>query len=144
MRRWRVILVVAATVALAFCGLALSQQILWIGSYELTIHVENRGPTIRAVSCETFGEREYAEQSIEYFLRPRESRSVVVDPYQGEPIKLRVTLTGSDLYRLGIELSRYHDHYLAVIATYADGRRVGQIVEIPDSRKSKEVRVVFE
>lgn len=143
-RRWlRVTLGVTAAVAVIVSALAFAIQVIWDGSYELTVRIENRGPPIRCVSCESHGMRDDAEFAVAHRLPPESAMwSVVEDPFQGEPINVRVAVSGHDSF-LGFELSRSQFRYLAVIVTYADGRKVGQVVDIPDMRESREVTVIF-
>lgn len=143
-RRWLwVALGATAAIAVVFYALAFTTHIIWDGSYELTVRFENRGPLIRSVSCESYGNRDSAEFAVAHHLSSeRQVWSEVEDPFQGKPVKVRVAVSGHDSF-LGFELSRSQFRYLAVIVTYPDGRKAGRVVDIPDMRESREVTVTF-
>jgi hypothetical protein len=148
MRRWRIILVVVAAAVFAFCYLSFTTHIRWDGGYELTVHMDNQGQPIRAVCCQSMGGRqEDAERALEWTLASGRPESLgmwaaVKERYDDQPVQVRVAVSGRDSY-LGLELSRSQFRHLVVVVTYADGTRAGKVVEIPDGRVSREVRVSF-
>src|SRR5262249_37816467 len=120
-----------------------ARYVIWDGGFDLTVNVSSTAGLPRSVSCQAFGHKEEAEQALDYLLSP-ETRlwSVVVDPFEGKPITLFVPTSGTASMS-GRELSRVQFRYLVVIATLPDGRRVGKLAEIPDSRQSREVSVAL-
>jgi hypothetical protein len=139
---------VLITVALIAAGLLAwefvpIQVIVWDGAYELTVRVESPDGRPRSVSCEAFGRREYADAAVVHPHPPESQRwSAVADPFEGQPITVQVAVSGRES-PFGRELRRSQFKFLAVNAVMADGRRVGKVVEIPDSRVSREVAVTL-
>ncbi len=145
-RRWLVLAGLIAAAAAVYYFFAFTTHIRWGSSYDLTVHVESARP-VRAVSCEVFGRHnEYVDDVVRYAM-PSETRngmfSTTVDPYVGEPITVRVITYGRESYT-GRNLSRDQFRFLVVVVTYADGRRVAKLVDIPDGRVSREVRITFD
>lgn len=116
---------------------------IWDGGFDLTVHVTSLAGPLRSVSCQAFGRREQTEQVLQYLLPP-ETRlsSATADPFVGEPLTVFVRVSGRDSPS-GRQLQRSQFSYLVVIGQWQDGRRVGKLVEIPDGRVSREVRVVL-
>ena len=117
------------------------QVLIWDGSFNLIVRVECPEGRPRAVTCEAFGRREYADEAVAHLL-PLESWSAVADPFDGQPITVRVAVSGRES-PFGRELLRSQFRFLAVIAVLPDGRRVGKVVDIPDGRVSREVSVAL-
>jgi hypothetical protein len=116
------------------------QKIVWDGEFQLTVHLTSSDGPLRSVSAEAFGRREEAEETLR-FLPPPECRwSSVADPYEGQPLIVHVPLSGRES-PFGRELKRMQFRYLVVIGQWSNRKRAGRIVEIPDSRKSREVHV---
>lgn len=141
MRRTPLILlavVVAGVLAWEFVPI---QVMIWDGAFELKVHVVCHTDPPRAVSCEAFGHREYAEKIVARLL-PTESqaRSAIADPFGGQTLTVSVPVSGRRS-PFGRELRWSQFQALVVIATYPDGHRVGKVVDIPDSRVSREVTV---
>jgi hypothetical protein len=141
----RTLVTIAAVLAAGFLAwefVPLEKKI-WDGGFHLTVHVESEAGQPLSVSCETFGRREHAEEALAVLLPP-ETRmwSTVADPFDGQPLTVLVPVSGRES-PLGRELRRSQFRYLVVIAVLPDGRRVGKLVDIPDSRVSQEVSVSF-
>lgn len=113
------------------------------GSYNLTVRIKSSVGQPSSVSCEVFGNLDYAKEVVDNQFPPEtEMWSRVVDPFDGQPITVSVPLT-ERLSPLGRELSRVQFRYLAVIAVLPDGKRIGKLVNIPDCRELREVSVVL-
>ena len=119
------------------------QVLIWDGSFDLIVRVECPEGRPRAVTCEAFDRREFANEAVTHLL-PSESRSwsAVADPFDGRPITVHVAVSGRES-PFGRELRRSQFRYLAVIAVMPDGRRVGKVVDIPDGQVSREVSVAL-
>ena len=68
--------------------------------------------------------------------------STTVEPFTGAPVTVFVPLSGH-VSMCGRELSRMQFRYLAVIGQLQDGRRVGKVMVIPDSRVAQTLSVSF-
>jgi hypothetical protein len=115
--------------------------ILWHANFELTVHVSSDPGPPRSVSCQAMGRRDDAVTVLQH-LAPPETKlwSATAEPFDGKPLVVNVPVGGRESMS-GRELKRYQFRYLVVIAVLADGRRVGKLVEIPDSRESREISV---
>jgi len=113
------------------------------GGFDLSVRVSSSAGPLRSVSCEAFGRRPEAEQTLEN-LWPPETRlwSAVTDSFAGEPLTVHVPVTVVAL-PWGQELQRRQLRFLVIIGQLADGRRVGKLVDIPDCQESREVNVVL-
>ena len=108
------------------------------GSFDLTVRVEGRP---RSVSCEAVGSLREAEEALAVLLPPDTRMwSAIVDPFDGRPLEVRVAVNWRES-PLGRQYWRTQFRYLVVIATMPDGERIGKLVDIPDSRESKQVTV---
>jgi hypothetical protein len=129
---------------------AVGEVVIWDGWYDFTIHLDTPTDPPSAVGCRAFGRLDEAERIAglcrkgsppfplaEFFDH---AFGTLVNPYTGEPLKVRVPVSGRQSV-LGRELSRSQHDALVVGAEWPDGRRVWKVVEIPDGRVSKEVRV---
>lgn len=117
------------------------QVLIWDGSFDLTVRVVCPEGRPRAVTYEAFGRREYADEAVAHLLPP-ESWSAVSDPFDDQPITVRVAVSGRKS-PFGRKLRRSQFRFLAVIAVLPDGQRVGKVVDIPDGRVSREVSVAL-
>ena len=119
------------------------QVTIWDGGFDLTVQVSSTAGPLRAVSCQAYSRREEAEHILEHLLPP-ETRlwSAVADPFDGKPLAVAVPLSGR-VSPCGRELLRVQFQYLVVIGQLKDGRRIGKLVEIPDSRVCREVSVLL-
>ena len=113
---------------------------VWSGSYDLSVRFECPGGVPASVACSPFVRRADAESVI----AAEDSRSPewdsVSSPFDGRPITVRIPVGGRDS-PFGRQLERWQPKYLAVVATLADDRQVGKVLEIPDPRVSKVVVV---
>jgi hypothetical protein len=79
-------------------------------------------------------------------LAPPETRThaAVADPFAGAPLAVPVPISYKTRSALLWSNSRYNQmRFLVVIVQYRDGRREGRLVEIPDLRVSRSLRVEF-
>ncbi len=115
----------------------------WDSSFELSVAVLFSNDQPRSVSCEAFPRYEQADEAIVHLLPPVSRMwSTIADPFEGRLIPVQVAVSGRTS-PFGRELRRSQHRYLAVIATMPDGRRLGKVVEIPDSRVTREVSVAI-
>jgi hypothetical protein len=127
-------------------------EVRWVGGYDLTVHLDAPAGQPTVVICSPIhGRRDDAEESVTVLrmfpastrlteIRVIEGRKVVADPFVGGPLKVFVKTIGRQS-ALGRELSASQEGFLIVGAEWPDGRRVWKVVEIPDGRASREVRV---
>ncbi len=120
------------------------QTIRGNGSSPLSVMVvsESNSP-IESVSCEVFSTVDSAQSSLEY-LAPPETRlfSAVQGQFRGEPFEVTVPTSDTVHCALFWRHSRYNQmRQLLVIGQYCDGRREGRLVEIPDLRQVRSLRV---
>ena len=113
------------------------------GSYLLRINVVSARP-IREVRCYPAFRREDAavvgdNPDREWDFITRSGRFA---PFTGAPLEMRID-TWCDTTRSGREIKSGHETWLAVIAEFDEGIRVGKVVEIPDMKVGREVRVEF-
>ncbi len=136
--------VVVGSLALAFAlawEFAPLQVTIWDGGYDLTVNVTSEVGPLRSVSFKACGQREVADWILENPLHAEAQASVVADPFDGKPLSLSLPLSGRTS-PLGRELRLSQQcRYLVVIGRLQDGRRLAKIVDIPDSRESREVSV---
>ena len=139
--RWRLIVTIIVLVSVFLWEFIPVQVVVWDGGFDLTVTVSSNAGPLRSVSCQAFGHRDSAEFAIEQLL-PTEADhwSTHVEPFSGEPLTVFVPLSGRKSM-CGRELSRMQFRHLAVIGQLHDGRRVGKVVVIPDSRESNTVSV---
>jgi hypothetical protein len=105
--------------------------------------VSASGSPIASVSGEAFTSERWAGSSLEH-LAPSEGRidSAVADPFAGKPLAVPVPTSYKTRSALLWSCSRYNQmRHLVVIVQYRDGRREGRLVEIPDLRESRSLRV---
>ena len=143
MRRTILILfavVVAGVLAWEFVPI---QVMIWDGGFDLNVHVESRRPQPQSVTCEAFSHREQAQVvAVRWLPLGSSTRSAIADPFVGQPLTVAVPVSGRRS-PFGRELRWSQFQALLVIATYPDGLRVGQVVDIPDGRVNREVTVTF-
>jgi hypothetical protein len=139
-----VLVLIAAVTAVEFIPLYL---LIWDGGYELTVHVDTPADPPTAVACSAFGRREDAEHLCELSreapaaaLFAEGGRATLADPFHGQPLKVYIWVSGRES-AFGREVSRSQQRFLVVGAEWPDGRRVCKVVEIPDGRVSREMRV---
>ena len=142
MRRWPW-LGLAVVSAVGFVTLARSTWIIWDGGYDLTVHVEASGTPVRAVDAQAFTSREVAEQAATHLRTETGRWATTADPFDGRPLAVSVRTSGADSF-FGWEVWRAQYRFLVVVVTYADGRRAAKLIDIPDGRVSREVRVRFD
>lgn len=115
----------------------------WDGGFDVTVRIQCPEGRPRSVSVEAHTHRKYAEEAVEHLLPPEPGlRSVVADPFDGQPLIVRVP-AGWEESPFGRELRRWQFQSLAVIAVLPDGRRVGKVVDLPDVRVSRRVAVTL-
>jgi len=134
------VLLVAGALAWEFVPIPVT---VWDGGFDLTVHVASTGGPMRKVTCEAFGTRAPAEQSLEFLIPPDSaSWSATADPFVGQTLTVRVAVSGHES-PMGRALSRSQFRHLVVIGEFQDGRRVGKLVDIPDVRVTREISVVL-
>jgi hypothetical protein len=141
--RWSLLIAGLLIVGFGLWFYTSKEYVIWDGGFDLTVHVSSNPVRPRSVTCQAFGHREYADFAVEHLLPPSSRLwSATADPFDGKPIRVDVPVSGRDSMS-GRELARFQFRYLVVIAVLPDGRRVGKLVNIPDSRVSREVTVTF-
>jgi hypothetical protein len=115
------------------------------GSLPLSVLVRSGGgKPIRSVSAAAFGNAEHAKETLEYLLPPETHNSATREPFDGKA--LVVDLWTSYHLRQALAWSSVQDYQprkLVVIVQYADGKREGQMVDIPDLLRGREMVVEF-
>ena len=116
------------------------------GLWPLSVTVVSAsGAPIASASAEAFSSEEWARSSLAH-LAPPETRihSVVVHPFVGEPVAVPIPTRYRTRSALLWSSWRYNQmRLLVVIVQYRDGRRDGRLVEIPNLRESRSLRVEF-
>ncbi len=100
---------------------------------------------IASVSCEAFPSEERARSSLDH-LAPPETRlfSAVADPFRGEAVEVPIPTSYKTRAALLWSSSRYNQmRLLVVLVQYRDGQREGRLVELPDLRQVRSMRVEF-
>jgi hypothetical protein len=103
------------------------------------------GLAIQSVSGEAFGSAESAEPTLQN-LSPPETfiHSSTQDPYLGEKLAVPVPTSEHSKHSLVWNYrSFYQFKTLVVIVQYANGRREGRMIEIPDLRQKRDIVVEF-
>jgi hypothetical protein len=122
------------------------------GAYDLVVRVTPTDATPAWVVCFPFNTRPRAEQWLER-LELAEKRVVwqafeeptyYADPFAGKPFLVYVGFGFHDSSLFGWSWNHSQSyHVVLILAEMPDGRRVGKIVDIPDYRESREVRVTI-
>lgn len=135
------LLVVGAILAIEFVPIYVYD---WIGGYDLTIHIDSPDGPPTAVGCMAERHREDAEHLCSRSPAPTALKlgrgSVVASPYDGKTLQVHITTSGRDSM-FGRPVARYQQRFLVVSVEWPDGRRTCKVVEIPNGRESREVRV---
>jgi hypothetical protein len=118
------------------------QVTVWDGGFDLAVTVTSSAGPLRAVSCEAFGRRDYADEALEFLMSPMSPWSARAKPFGGEPLTVNVSTSGR-ASPSGRELSRFQFRHLVVIGEFHDGRRVGKLVQIPDGEVSRKLSVTL-
>lgn len=117
----------------------------WDGGYHLTVHVETASPPPTWVVLYPVGQRDVAERWCSEAPGPSHfepgTATTVRPPAGVTQVGVRIQTGGRETALLGRELARYQERYLLVAAEWPDGRRSCRVVDIPDGRESREVRV---
>ena len=116
------------------------------GLWPLSITVVSApGSQIQSVSGEAFSSPEVAQQSVEHLAPPETfTYAAVADPFRGETLTLSVPTSVRTRSALVWSDSRYNQmRWLVVLAQYVDGRREGRLIEIPDLRQARSLRIEF-
>ena len=115
------------------------------GCYRLTVYVHCTDEMPGKVACFPVANREWANQLCDRspepeFFHEEGSDSTLVKNFGGEPINMRLSF-GSVSNIFGREVECYQYRFLIVCAEWTDGRRICKVVDIPDKRVSREIRV---
>ncbi len=141
-RMWFMVLLLIAALGLIWYFVPM-QVVRWIGGYELTVRIESAKP-VRTVRLIPIHNRPVAEKVLEDAKDAsavlNEFKSTRVEPFEGRPIGILITMSGSDT-QSGREISRFQFSALVAIGEFADGQRFAKVVDIPDSRESRELKV---
>lgn len=154
---WRKLLLISGLVLVA--GLLAAEFTLprpgvWDGHPEVTISIDTSSTPPSAVGCcVVLGGREMAGgMADDYRNLPRTTRiadllfdrspGLFAEPFVGAPLRPRVWVSGR-LSLFGREIRRSQQQFVLVGAEWPDARRVWKVVEIPDGRVSKVVRVAL-
>ena len=141
--RWKRIVILVMLVSAFLWEFIPVQVIVWDGGFDLTVTVSSNAGPLRSVSCQAFGHRDSADFAVEHLLTMQaDPWSTTVEPFTGAPVTVFVPLSGH-VSMCGRELSRMQFRYLAVIGQLHDGRRVGKVMVIPDSRVAQTLSVSF-
>jgi hypothetical protein len=136
-------------------------EMRWSGGYDLTVHLDTpAGPPSVVLCAATGGRRDQVEEVVAILrtfpastrLTPAldiGGRPAVADPFVGGPLKVPVRMGGRSMVgespvfgrHISRDLSSSQEGFLVVGADWPDGRREWKVVEIPDGRVSREVRV---
>jgi hypothetical protein len=140
-------LVIGLAIVLVAGVLLAPVQTIWDdGLWPLSVTVTSAsGDPIASVSGEAFSSEEWARYILEH-LAPPETRthSAVANPFAGEPLAVPIPTGYKTRSALLWSSSRCNQmRLLVVIVKYRDGRREGRLVEIPDLRESRSLRVEF-
>lgn len=134
---------VAAAMLAGVC-LTPAQTIWDDGLWPLSVTVVSAsGAPITSASGQAFSSEEWARSNLEHLASPEtRTHSAVADPFTGGPLAVPVPTSYMSRSALVWSRSRYNQmRQLVVIVQYRDGRREGRLVEIPDLRESRTVRV---
>lgn len=126
--------------------------IIWDGWPEVAVRFDITGEPPVAVGCYPLPRREWAEEllsDIQQSPQPRPLEevfghhpAVLADPFNGAPVSVRIWTSGRES-AFGCELSRGQEEAILVGAEWRDGRRIWKVVDAPDLRQSREVRVAL-
>ncbi len=133
------------------CGRFVGME--WIGSYILTVTIDETGQRPKWVHCRAFWSRGGAQDTLDTVLKHGRSsvdvsvekgdqHGPVADPFDGLPIDVRIRTEGFDSMMFG-EMDISYEKYLMVIGEMPDGRRTGLVIEFPDYHKTKSVLVTL-
>jgi hypothetical protein len=136
------IAVVTLLVHLILRGDMLLPVAVWDGSFPLTVHVSVTDAEAVSIACDVFQRRDYADFAAQdsQLIEFRDWRAVKIEEFDGKPFEISVPVSGRTSL-CGRDISRTQFQYLAVVAELADGKRISKIVEIPDGRVTRNVRV---
>ena len=142
MRRFAIGFVLFVAIA-GLAALACSESV-WDGQFPLVVTVVNDGPdAITTVRCEAFFHATEAQAVLDKTLAGEPSDwSAPAKSYSGQPLTVEVPVSGRS-WIFGIETRRSQFQNLLIVVEYQSGKRSGKIAEIPDSRKSRSIIVVF-
>ncbi|MGL4419415.1 MAG: hypothetical protein ACRCZF_02000, partial [Gemmataceae bacterium] len=99
--------------------------------------VECPNERLRTVIAHTYVHREHADEALAEYLRPEAIPTVRIS-FDGQPFSVRVPVS-ERVSPFGRTLQRSQFQFLVVIVELHDGRRLGQVVDIPDGRVSTEL-----
>ena len=138
----RKVLIAAALVlagVLLLCGL--SFYIIADGAYPLEVTVAVEGDPPKWVSCQTSHDERDAEwMSKQPKLYDDFERVVMVTPFEGQPIEVRVPYSYHG-HAFGLKTDWSQHRYLVVMADWPDGRHMAKVVAIPDGQTIRTLRV---
>jgi hypothetical protein len=133
-------LTVVAAIAIEF-----SVYQAWVGGYDLTIHVSSESGPLRVVQCTAYSKLDPVEAEYIVATWPESQRTihtVKADPFLGQALKLCVQMDGRTS-PFGRDLGQSQFRQLLVIGQLWDGRIVSNVVDIPDPRTSREIRIAL-
>ncbi len=114
------------------------------GMLPLTVTIHSAAASnIRAVSAEAFGNSEDAEYALDNAIPPETKRySALQAPFTGRKLTVDIPTGCTTRGALLWYSSRYYQFTkLVVLVEYVDGKRTGQMVDIPDLRHSQAISV---
>lgn len=141
-----IIVIALLVVAFLLAPLTLEETFWDDGLWPLSVTVVSvSGTTINTVSGESFSSGDLARQTLKYLTPPHTPRhSAVADLVAREQLVVPIPTSYKTHKSLWSSSSRYNQmRLLVVIVQYHDGRREGRLVEIPDLRESRSLRVEF-
>jgi hypothetical protein len=142
----KVAVALVAVLVFAAVGLVPFQKIYDDGMWPLSVVVRSaRGAPISAASAQAFGDAESAGYVLENLIPPESwLYSATREPFDGEAVVVHIPTSECIQTSLLWSYRRFYQYNkLVVIVRYTDGKREGQLVEIPDLRRSREVIVQF-
>jgi hypothetical protein len=120
------------------------------GRYDLTIHIESANEPI-TVECFATKTQDKADNICnlgdpirlkDYSPFKDDGTVAISKPYDGQPLKVRIWSVHDTSMFLGRTVwYSQKEKFLVVYAEWADGKNSSKVIEIPDGRYSREVRV---
>jgi hypothetical protein len=140
-------LVIGAILFLAAAACLAPVRTVWDdGLWPLSVTVTSAsGSPIASASCQVDSGDATARSILENLAPPEGQRtSAVADPFVGKPLDVPVPTSCKTSSALLWSSSHYHQMpSLVVIIRYRDGRQEGRLVDIPDLRQTRSLRVEF-
>ena len=119
---------------------------IWDGYVVLTVHVSRPNGNPQLVGCKAFSRRNSAEEGLLIWTVAAKGFDGAplseTQPLQGKTLKVSIPTTSRES-PMGRETRFAYCKFLLVIAQLQDGQRIGEIVEVPDPRITREITVTL-